>query len=65
MLDYGFENFNVTRIFARPFGSNIASQKALEKAGFKLEAKFEQTLFKNGKFEDELVYAVRRVNHES
>jgi ribosomal-protein-alanine N-acetyltransferase len=31
----------------------------LEKAGFILEARFEKTIFKNGEFEDELIYAVR------
>ena len=60
MLDYGFRTFDIERIFARPFGTNIASQKVLEKAGFKLEAHFEKTIFKNGEFLDELVYAVRR-----
>ena len=59
MVIYGFKNFNITRIFARPFGTNIASQKVLEKAGFVLEAKLEKTFFKNGAFEDELIYAVR------
>lgn len=60
MVDYGFRTFDITRIFARPFGSNLASQKVLEKAGFTLEARFEKTFFKNGEYEDELVYAVRR-----
>ena len=60
MVDYGFNTFDINRIFARPFGTNIASQKALEKAGFKLEARFEQTFFKNGEYLDELIYAVRR-----
>ncbi|RYD74345.1 MAG: N-acetyltransferase [Sphingobacteriales bacterium] len=60
MLKYGFETFDINRIFARPFGSNIGSQKALEKAGFALEARFEKTIFKYDKFEDELVYAFRR-----
>jgi RimJ/RimL family protein N-acetyltransferase len=61
MVKYSFENFDITRIFARPYGSNIGSQKALEKAGFKLEAKFEKILIKNNVFEDELVYAIRKV----
>ena len=61
-IDYGFQNWDIDRIFARPFGSNIGSQRALEKAGFKLEAKFEKTIFKNGQYEDEWVYAVRRDN---
>ena len=60
MVDYGFQHFSIERIFARPFGRNIASQKVLGKTGFELEAKFEKTVFKNGQFEDELVYAIRR-----
>jgi [ribosomal protein S5]-alanine N-acetyltransferase len=60
MLDYAFRNFGVYRIYARPFGYNIASQKALEKAGFTLEARLEKTFFKNGEYVDELIYAVRR-----
>ncbi len=59
-LDHGFKTFDINRIFARPFGTNLASQKVLEKSGFKLEAKFEKTLFKNGEYIDELIYAFRR-----
>lgn len=62
MVDYGFKNWDITRIYARPFGYNIASQKALEKAGFVLEAKLEKTIFKNGEFHDELIYATRRTS---
>lgn len=57
---YGFANLDINRIFARPFGSNIASQKVLEKTGFTLEAKLEKTFFKAEEYEDELIYAVRR-----
>lgn len=60
MVDFAFETYDITRVFARPFGHNIASQKVLEKAGFVLEARIEKTLFKNGEFLDELIYAVRR-----
>lgn len=59
MVDYGFKNFDINRIFARPFGTNIASQKVLEKAGFVLEANFRSTLFKYNEYIDELVYAIR------
>ncbi len=61
MVGYGFKTFDVNRIFARPFGTNIGSQKALEKAGFILEGKFEKTFFKKGEYFDELIYAVRRI----
>ncbi|MGL5888924.1 MAG: GNAT family N-acetyltransferase [Bacteroidia bacterium] len=60
IVDYGFRTFEFTRIFARPFGSNIGSQRALEKAGFVLEARLAGTIFKNGRVEDELIYAVRK-----
>ena len=60
MTDYAFKNFEVNRIYARPFGYNLASQRVLEKAGFVLEAKLEKTFFKNGELVDELIYAVRR-----
>ena len=61
MVPLGFASFpEITRIFATPFGSNIASQKALEKAGFTLEAKLNGTLVKNGVIQDEWIYAVRR-----
>ncbi len=60
MTAYAFRNWNISRIYARPFGRNIASAKALQKAGFILEGRFEKTIFKNGVYEDELVYAIRR-----
>lgn len=60
IVEYGFMNFDINRIFARPYGTNTASQRVLEKAGFTLEARLEKTLFKNGEFKDELIYAVRK-----
>lgn len=60
MVQYGFANFDITRIFARPFRTNKASQRVLEKAGFVLEASMEKTFFKNNQFQDELIYAIRK-----
>ncbi len=62
IVKYGFENFDIERIFAKPFGSNKASQKVLEKSGFIFEAQLSKTIFKNNVYEDELIYAVRRSN---
>ncbi len=59
MIPYGFQHFDVVRIFARPFGNNPASQRVLEKAGFQLEARIDKNIYKNGVFLDELIYAVR------
>lgn len=60
MLNFGFSSFDIERIYARPFNTNIGSQKVLEKNGFVLEAKLEKVLIKNGELLDELIYAVRR-----
>ena len=50
----------IHRVFARPYGRNTASQRVLEKAGFTLEVRLVGTFLKNGRVEDELIYAVRR-----
>ncbi len=60
MVKFAFDTYDIERIFARPFGNNIPSQRVLEKSGFILEGKFEKTLFKNGEYLDELIYAIRR-----
>ena len=57
IVEYGFSTFEIVRIFARPFSTNLKSQRVLEKAGFELEARLKRALFKNGKFMDELTYA--------
>lgn len=60
VVQIGFSTFDVDRIFARPFGGNIGSQRALEKAGFVLEAKLERTIYKKGVYHDEMIFGVRR-----
>lgn len=60
IVNYGFNTFSINRIYARPYGNNIASQKVLKKAGFTLEATLQNTILKNDELLDELIYAVRR-----
>ena len=60
IVEYGFANFDINRIYASTFGSNMASQKVLIKCGFILEAKFEKTFYKNEVYFDELVFAIRK-----
>ncbi len=59
-VNLAFSTYDIDRVYAIPFGSNIASQKVLEKNEFRLEGRLEGVLFKNGHLEDELIYAVRR-----
>lgn len=58
MIDYTFKNFDVIRLYARPFSSNIGSQKVLEKSGFTHEATLKKSIYKNGIYLDELIYSV-------
>jgi ribosomal-protein-alanine N-acetyltransferase len=37
IIQFGFSTFDIERIFARPYGTNVASQKILEKNNFLLE----------------------------
>ena len=60
MVEYGFETFDVTRIVARPFSANLASQRVLEKAGFVCEAQLKNAVYKNGKYMDELIFATMK-----
>jgi len=60
IIQYGFATWEINRIYARPFGKNTASQKALIKAGFHLEATLEKTFYKFGEYHDECIYAIRR-----
>ena len=55
-----FDKFEINRIYAKPFETNIASQRVLQKAGFVLEARFKKTIIKNGDLLDELIFAIRR-----
>lgn len=62
MVALAFDTFDIERIYATPYGTNFASHRVLEKAGFRLEAMFEKVVLKNGMMLDELVYAIRRNN---
>jgi [ribosomal protein S5]-alanine N-acetyltransferase len=57
---YAFDTFDIDRIFARPFASNRGSCRVLEKNKFVMEARFEKVIFKNDRYHDEVVYALRR-----
>lgn len=61
---YGFETFDITRIFARPFETNKQSQSVLIKAGFNREAVFHKALYKNNEYIDEVYFSIHKPNIE-
>lgn len=62
IIDYAFETCDIDRVFAKPFGTNTPSHRALEKNHFILEARFNQVILKDNQLLDELIYAIRRDN---
>lgn len=60
MVDFAFDTYPIDRVYARPFHTNTASQRVLEKNGFILEARINGVIEKFGERLDELIYAVRR-----
>lgn len=60
IVHFTFTRLAIKRIYACPFGSNVASQRVLEKAGFVLEARIEKIICKNNQLFDELTYGIRK-----
>jgi ribosomal-protein-alanine N-acetyltransferase len=57
VTEYCFENFSLRRIYAEPYANNPASTRVLQKAGFALEGRLKNNVFKDGQILDSLLYA--------
>jgi len=57
VADWGFATFSLTRIYALPFATSVASTRVLEKAGFMCEGRLRRSVIKRGEVLDQLVYA--------
>ena len=60
MVDYLFLSRELMRVQATPDVSNIASQRALEKAGFTKEGIIRKSAFNRGKWCDDCLYSILR-----
>ena len=60
MVDYLFLSKEIMRIQAQTDQRNAASQKILEKAGFKKEGTLRQNFFIRGKWTDDYIYSIIR-----
>lgn len=58
LLEHIFETQSVKTIVAGTSSLNLASQKALLKAGFREVGTLKKTLFRNGLWEDSIIYQV-------
>lgn len=57
MVDYGFKEFDLKRIYAFAFIHNKGSQKVLLKNKFKKEGILRKNIFKDGELRDEYLFA--------
>lgn len=60
VVDYLFLSKNIVRIQAETHPQNIASQRVLEKAGFRKEGIMRQSFFSRGVFRDTAMFSVLR-----
>lgn len=58
MARYVFRNFDIVRLYAEPFASNVASRKTLERAGFRLEGVLKNSIIKSDVVQDSCIYAI-------
>jgi ribosomal-protein-alanine N-acetyltransferase len=57
-VSYVFHTYPISRIFAEPFATNLASRQVLEKAGFSLEGIMQKNVIKDGIVHDQALYAM-------
>lgn len=60
LVDYGFRELGLRRIFARHFGSNPASGRVMLKIGMRLEGTLREHDIKWGRIEDDVYYGLLR-----
>jgi len=60
MVDYLFLSKNIVRIQAETHPQNIASQRVLEKAGFRKEGIIRQSFFSRGVWRDTALFSILR-----
>jgi ribosomal-protein-alanine N-acetyltransferase len=62
MVQYTFERFDINRIFAHVFESNISSIRVLHKCGFSEETCLKKSIIKNNKIQDCYIYSIHKQN---
>ena len=58
IIDYGFNELDLVRIYACVFENNKASQRVLEKTGFTFDCIFKKAIIKNENILDEYRYSI-------
>ncbi len=65
LIEYAFSEMMLHRVFAQHFGSNIASGRVMQKAGMKYEGTMKDQFFKNGRYEDMVIYGIVSMDYDT
>jgi ribosomal-protein-alanine N-acetyltransferase len=60
MVEYGFDRLNLRRIDLGVFAEHKAAVRCYEKAGFKVEGRLRESLFKDGSYKDRVLMGLLR-----
>lgn len=60
LLRHGFETLNLHRLFLRVYADNVRAVRSYEKAGFVLEGRLREAVYKFGRYDDVLIMSVLR-----
>ena len=58
MLEFAFRTLKLHRIYAEAFKNNHASNKVLQKAGFKKEGELREAEYRHGEWQDVCIYSI-------
>jgi len=58
LLDFAFSERGFNRIWALILENNIASRRMFEKCGYKTEGLLRQSIYKNGKFQNQVIMSI-------
>jgi len=62
LVDYGFEELNFHKIYAKIYSPNKRSLRTAEKIGFKYEGTLKEQIYVDGEFVDDLRFAIFKRN---
>lgn len=64
ILDYAFNKLGLNRVYSKFIEGNIPSKKLCKRFGFRKEGLLRQSLFRNGKYINEMVYSILRSEYD-
>jgi len=64
LLDFGFNELNLHRIYLRVDASNIRGIRCYQRCGFMEEGRLRNTIYQQGHFEDQLIMSILRPEYQ-